>query len=220
MGIHILGSAKALPKHLVTNDDLSKQVDTSDEWIKQRTGIETRYIVEDETTSDLGSKAALNAIIAAGLEPEAIDCIITATFTPENFTPSCSCLIQEKLGLSDKPLMAFDVNAACTGFLYALNVASALLETGRVKCACIIGTEVISNVLDWKDRSTCVLFGDGAGAVVIEADASKESYFFAAAKGDSSGALQTKALPVHQSVTMEGNAVFRFATKAMTDAVK
>ncbi|MEG0377320.1 MAG: beta-ketoacyl-ACP synthase III [Eubacterium sp.] len=219
MGIQLLGSGKALPQKCVTNDDLSLVLDTSDEWIRSRSGICTRYISEGETTSDLGSRAADEAIKNAGLVPEDIDCIITATFTPENFTPSCSCLIQEKLGLKEVPLMAFDVNAACSGFMYALNVASALLAVGQIKCACVIGAETISNVLDWTDRSTCVLFGDGAGAVVVKADPDKEMAFYAAAKGDSSGNLETKALPVHKKVTMEGNAVFRFATKAMTDAV-
>lgn len=219
MGIQILSSAFSVPENCVTNDELSRKVDTSDEWIRTRTGIGARYIAEHETTSDLGYAAAAKAIERAGLRPEDIDCIITATFTPENFTPSCACLIQEKLGISGLPIMAFDVNAACSGYLYALNVASALLETGQVKCACVVGAEVISNVLDWEDRSTCVLFGDGAGAMVVRADASKQTCFYAAAKGDSSGALETKSLPVHRPVTMDGNAVFRFATKAMSEAV-
>lgn len=219
MGIQILSSAFSVPENCVTNDDLAKKVDTSDEWIRSRTGIGARFIAEHETTSDLGYAAAAKAIERAGLKPEDIDCIVTATFTPENFTPSCACLIQEKLGIRELPVMAFDVNAACSGYLYAMNVASALLETGQANHACVVGAEVISNVLDWEDRSTCVLFGDGAGAMVLKADPARQSCFYAAARGDSSGALETKSLPVHRPVTMDGNAVFRFATKAMSEAV-
>ena len=148
MGIQILSSAFSVPENCVTNVDLAKKIDTSDEWIRSRTGIGARFIAEHETTSDLGCAAAAKAIERSGLKPEDIDCIVTATFTPENFTPSCACLIQEKLGIRELPVMAFDVNAACSGYLYAMNVASALLETGQVNHACVVGTEVISNVLD------------------------------------------------------------------------
>ena len=219
MGIKILGTGWAVPGRCVTNAELEKTVDTSDEWIRTRTGIGQRYLSDGETTSALGTRAVQDALAHAGVEAGAVDCIIAATFTCETMTPSCACLIQEHLGLSDKPVMAFDVNAACSGYIYAMNIASALLASGQVRCACIVGVETLSNVTNWEDRSTCVLFGDGAGAAVLKWDASTTSHFFTAAAGDASGILEARAFPVRTPIVMEGNKVFRFATKAMAGAV-
>lgn len=219
MGIKIMGTGWAVPGRCVTNAELEKRVDTSDAWIRSRTGIGQRYISDGETTSALGTRAVKKALAQAGVEASEVDCIVAATFTGEKMTPSCACLIQEKLGISDKPVMAFDINAACSGFIYALSVASALLESGQVRCACVLGVETLSNVTNWEDRSTCVLFGDGAGAAVIKKDAAKTSCFFTAAAGDASGILEARAFPVRTPIHMEGNQVFRFATGAMAGAV-
>ena len=149
----IKGLGYALAKRRVTNEELSTFVDTNDEWISSRTGIRARYISEEENTSDLGARAARMAIDKSGIDPKEIDLIITATFTPDQTTPSTACLIQEKLGLNEQHMMAFDLNAACSGFLYALQSAHAMLAAGQVKCALVIGAEVISKQLDWEDRS-------------------------------------------------------------------
>lgn len=219
MGIKILGTGWTVPGRCVSNTELEKIVDTSDQWIRERTGITQRYLSTEETTSELGASAVRKAISRAGIATEEIDCIIAATFTSENLTPSCACLIQEKLGLSHRPIMAFDINAACSGFIYAMSVAASLLESGQVRCACIMGVETLSNVTNWEDRSTCVLFGDGAGAAVLKKNEGKQSCFFTAAAGDASGILEAKAYPIRTPLVMEGNRVFRFATKAMAEAV-
>lgn len=219
MGIEILGSAFTVPQRCVTNQVMMKIVDTDDEWIRTRTGIETRYHADDETVTTLGTEAGRKAIERAGLQPEDIDCIIAATFTGETMTPSAACLIQESLGIADKPVFAFDINGACTGFIYALNVASSLLATGQVKCALVMGVEILTNVTNFADRSTCVLFGDGCGAVVVKNNPEKQSVFFTAAHGDSSGDLEARAWPERTPLHMEGNKVFRFATAAMAEAL-
>ena len=157
-----------LPANVVTNEDLTKFVDTSDEWIQQRTGISQRHIVaEDEKTSDLARQAATNALDRIGLTGADIDLIIVATSTPDDTFPSTATKIQHQLGATTA--IAFDVQAVCAGFVYALDVADAMLRTGRGRRALVIGAESFSKILDWEDRSTCVLFGDGAGAVVLEA---------------------------------------------------
>ena len=156
----IIGYGYYIPKNLITNQDLEKIVDTNDEWIKSRSGIETRYISSMENTSDIAYNAAIKAIEDAKIAKEDIDLIICATCTPDNMTPSTACLVQEKLGLNDSHVMAFDLNAACSGFLYSMQVASFMLN--EYKCALVIGAETLSKVIDWTDRSTCVLFGDGA----------------------------------------------------------
>ena len=164
----VTGTGSALPRTVVTNADLAKRVDTSDEWIVERTGIRQRYIAQDdETTSTLATAAARNALAAAGIEAHAIDCIVLATATPDHTFPATATQVQHALGCANGP--AFDVQAVCSGFLYALATADALLRTGAVKRALVIGAETFSRILDWEDRTTCVLFGDGAGAIVLEA---------------------------------------------------
>ncbi len=164
----ILGTGSYLPARALTNADLEKMVDTTDEWIFTRTGIRQRHIAaENETTCDLAEQAAHRAIEAAGIEPDAIDLIIVATTTPDRVFPSTACLLQERLGIHGCP--AFDIQAVCTGFVYALGIADKFIRSGSSKYALVIGAETLSRIVDWSDRGTCVLFGDGAGAVIVEA---------------------------------------------------
>ena len=162
----ILGTGSYVPDNIVTNNDMAKFVDTSDEWIYTRTGIrERRFAAENETTSDMACAAGERAIAAAGIDRSEIDLIIVATMTPDMPFPSTACLIQNKLNLPK--VLAFDVQAACSGFVYTLNIASAMLQAGNFKKALVIGAEKLSPILDFEDRSTCVLFGDGGGAVIL-----------------------------------------------------
>lgn len=164
----VLGCGSALPDRVLTNADLAVMVDTSHEWILQRTGIsERRIAAPDETTCDLGLRAAQRALVDAGLSPQDIDLIILATATPDNTFPATAVSIQERLGITTG--MAFDLQAVCSGFVYALTTADAYLRNGLAERALVIGAETFSRILDWEDRTTCVLFGDGAGAVVLEA---------------------------------------------------
>jgi 3-oxoacyl-[acyl-carrier-protein] synthase III len=164
----IRGVGAHLPKRIVSNDDLSKIVDTSDEWIRERTGIVNRHIADEhELTSDLGAAAAKQALIRAAIDPIDIDLIVCATATPDRTFPATAVKIQAKLGVTKGA--AFDVQAVCSGFVYALTIADNFLKTGQSRRALVIGAETFSRILDWSDRSTCVLFGDGAGAVVLEA---------------------------------------------------
>ena len=166
----IAGTGSALPKRMVTNDELAKLVDTSDEWIASRTGIRQRHIAgEGETTVSLARDAALKAMEAAGVGPADIDMIVLGTTTPNLIFPSSACLMQAELGI-DNGCPAFDVNAACSGFIYAMTVADKFIRTGDVKTVLVVGSETLTRMVDWSDRSTCVLFGDGAGAAVLKAD--------------------------------------------------
>jgi len=165
----IAGVGSALPKRRVTNDELASQVDTSDEWIVERTGIKSRYIAADgETTGSLATDAARKALASAGVEAADIDLIVLATATPDQTFPSTATKVQAALGIND--CIAFDVHAVCTGFLYALSVADSMLRSGNANKALVIGAETFSRILDWEDRATCVLFGDGAGALVLSAE--------------------------------------------------
>jgi 3-oxoacyl-[acyl-carrier-protein] synthase-3 len=164
----LIGTGSALPRRALGNDELASMVDTSDEWIVERTGIRNRHIAaDDETTSSLGADAGLRAIAAAGIDAKSIDLIIVATATPDQTFPAAATIVQDKLGCNGG--IAFDVAAVCSGFLYALGVADAMLVSGAAQRALVIGAETFSRILDWEDRATCVLFGDGAGAVVLEA---------------------------------------------------
>ena len=225
--IKILGSGIAKANQKITNFDLEKRVDTSDEWIVQRTGISSRYVSVGENTSDLAVRAALQAIDNAQIQKEDIDVIIVATMTPDCMTPSTACLVQAKLGLNDYPILAFDLNAACSGFLYAFQVASDLLN--RYQNILVIGSETLSKLIDWNDRSTCVLFGDGAGAVIMSRGQSK-LYHYANSEGDLNGVLKAEGLPLiehlenHQPIqsflTMQGNDVFRFAVRVLKESIE
>ena len=167
----VVGVGSALPRREVTNDELATSVDTSDEWIVERTGIRSRYIAGDgETTGSLATEAARRALAHAGVDAAQIDLIVLATATPDQTFPSTATKVQAALGLND--CIAFDVHAVCTGFLYALSVADSMLRSGNAEKALVIGAETFSRILDWSDRATCVLFGDGAGALVLSAEES------------------------------------------------
>lgn len=164
----ITGTGSYLPERILTNQDLERMVDTSDNWIRERTGIEQRHIAETgQLTSDLAEFAARAALAAAGRTPAEVDLLIVATTTPDRVFPSTACLLQQKLGIHGSP--AFDIQAVCTGFVYALSVAEKFIKTGAARCALVIGAETLSRIVNWQDRTTCVLFADGAGAVVLEA---------------------------------------------------
>lgn len=211
----MIGVGHYVPKQVVTNDDLSKIVDTNDEWIVTRTGIKQRYKVTDETTHEMAYQAALNAIHDANIDKNDIHLIIVATITEVQKTPSVANYVQGLLGLN-KEIMSFDINAACTGFNYALEIATSLLQSQpHYKHALVIGTETLSKVLDYEDRSTCILFGDGAGAAIIQKDNSKASYFYNVARPD-----MEHILDVGQFIKMDGRKVFLFAVEVVQKAIE
>ena len=227
----VIGTGSALPDRVVTNDQLARElasrgVETSDEWIVARTGIRQRYIAEDGVGSaELGARAALAAIESAQIDVGSIDLIVVATSTPDQIFPSCACLIQARLGISG--CAAFDVQAVCSGFVYALAVAEAMVVSGRYHRALVIGTEVFSRILDWNDRTTCVLFGDGAGAVVLEA-AGVPGVLASELRADggqagilcAAGRLSHGAIEGQPFLTMDGPAVFKLAVSVLeTSAV-
>lgn len=163
----IVGTGSYLPEKILTNADLEKLVDTSDEWIRTRTGIERRHVVADnQTTCDLAEQAARNAMAAAGVNAEDIDLIVIGTTTPDQLFPNVGCLLQQRLGIGGQP--AIQIEAACSSFIYALSIADKFIRLGDAKCALVIGAECLTRLIDWTDRSTCVLFGDGAGAVILK----------------------------------------------------
>ena len=168
MGTRIIGTGSSLPETVVTNGDLSKIMDTSDEWIRTRTGIRERHLAKEETTASMSIEAAKRAMEDAGVTAQEIDLIIVGTVSADHVTPACACEVQAAIGAVGA--VAFDINAACSGFMFALNIAHAYLQTGVYKTALIIGAETLSKIMDWSDRSTCVLFGDGAGAAIVRAD--------------------------------------------------
>lgn len=230
--IAILGTGSHVPSRIVTNDELSRTVDTSDEWIITRTGIRERRLAgPDDTTTGLSVAAARAALEDAGLAAADIDLLVVATMTPDLPMPATACLVQTKLGLSQNTA-CFDINAACTGFVYALDTAWALLESGRYRHALVIGAEKLSTVLDWSDRTTCVLFGDGAGAVVLgpAPSISPESRIIATKLGaipETADLLHIAgggASPIdaesRRCITMKGKEVFKFAVRVMDDVCR
>ena len=219
----IAGTGSYLPARVLANAELAQQVDTSDEWIVTRTGIrERRIAAADELTSDLALKASLAAMEAAGVAATDIDLIIVATTTPDVVFPSTACILQDKLGVHGFP--AFDVQAVCAGFVYALATADQFIRGGMAKTALVVGAEVFSRILDWDDRSTCVLFGDGAGAVVLKAT-DQPGILVTKLKADGRyrDILTTPASIMHGDVSgkpflhMDGPAVFKFAVKALAE---
>jgi 3-oxoacyl-[acyl-carrier-protein] synthase-3 len=221
----IAGTGSYLPERVLTNRDLEEMVDTSDEWIVSRTGIRQRHIAADgQLASDLAAEAAHRALAAAGIQSSDLGLIVLATTTPDMVFPSTACILQAKLGARRCP--AFDLQAVCSGFVYALSTADLFVRTGHCRYALVVGAEVYSRILDWKDRGTCVLFGDGAGAVVLAAD---DSPGILASRLHADGRY-TDALAVPGQVdrggvrgkpfvTMEGGVVFKFAIKVLEELV-
>ena len=226
----VRGVGKSLPRRVLTNEELSRQVDTSDEWIVQRTGIRQRYIAgDDETTASLGEAAARAALKAANLSPGDIDLIVLATSSPNNTFPATAVEIQERLGMRHG--FAFDMQAVCSGFVYAVSVADLHIRGGMAKRALVIGSETFSRILDWTDRTTCVLFGDGAGAIVLEAaegegTTADRGIITSSLRSDGShrdklfvdGGPSTTGTVGH--LRMEGREVFKHAVGMITDVVE
>ncbi|MFA6350149.1 MAG: beta-ketoacyl-ACP synthase III [Candidatus Omnitrophota bacterium] len=230
--VGIIGVGEYLPKKVLTNADLEKMVDTSDEWITTRTGIkERRMAAKEEATSDLSIKAAKQALERAKLKPEDLELIIVATITPDMQFPSVSCILQD--GIGAKKAACFDISAACAGFVYALTVAQQFIACGTYKNALVVGAEVLSSVTDWKDRNTCVLFGDGAGAVVLSevkrggiissylgSDGSKRELLMLPAGGSRMPATHKTVDEGLHYLKMQGNELFKIAVLTMVDAAQ
>jgi 3-oxoacyl-[acyl-carrier-protein] synthase-3 len=228
----IISTGSYLPEYIVTNDDLAKVVETSDEWISSRTGIKERRISLGENTSDLAYEAALKALTNAKMDAKELDLIICATITPDSFMPSVACMVQERLGASKAA--AFDLSAACTGMIYAMVTATAFIESGMYEKILIIGAETLSKTLDWTDRSTCVLFGDGAGAAILAAtekqygiistnlvsDGSKQDYLSLSALPLVNPFISKDGSSYPATMAMKGQEVFKFAVRSITDHIK
>jgi 3-oxoacyl-[acyl-carrier-protein] synthase III len=231
--VQIIGTGAYVPAHVLTNHDLERMVDTSDEWITTRTGIKERRIAaKHEASSDLALKAAEKAIADARIKTEAIELIIVATSTPDMFFPSTSCFVQKKLGLSEA--VSFDVSAACSGFLYALDTARWMIEGGAYKTALVIGADKLSSITNWKDRSTCVLFGDGAGAAVLQrrsgaagilstylrSDGTHTDILSVPGGGSRLPATQEVVEKKLNTIHMQGKEVFKLAVQKMISAAQ
>lgn len=239
--IRITGTGSALPGRIVTNKELEQMVETSDEWIRERTGIAERHVSVGETVVTLASEAAHKALEQAGKRAEEIDLILVATCSPEQYLPCCACQVQAAVGAVNA--LAFDVNAACSGFLFALNTADAYLRTGLAKNALIIGSEVLSKLVDWTDRGSCILFGDGAGAVVVERCEASPGILGRALHSDGTGGgvlqcgarelttpyARTSAAKTDQKqqtddrehyIQMDGQEVYRFATRRVPQCIE
>jgi len=212
----IIGTGSHLPSKVLTNYDLEKMVDTTHDWIVTRSGISERHVAaEGELCSDLAAQASLKAIEAAGIAPEEIDLVIVATTSPDLPFPSTACILQDKLGIRNGA-PAFDVQAVCGGFVYALNTADLYIRGGQAKTVLVVGAEVLSRLVDWSDRATCVLFGDGAGAVVLRAS---DEPGIVAAKLHADGRYR-QMLKADPKISMDGQAVFKFAVKVLNEVVE
>jgi 3-oxoacyl-[acyl-carrier-protein] synthase-3 len=233
IGVKILGTGSYFPKKIITNFDLEKIVDTSDEWIKKRTGIKERRMSEkNEPTSDLAFKASVEALKAANISPEQIDAILVATVTPDMLFPSTACFLQAKLNIPSVP--AFDLLASCSGFIYGISVAKAFIESGIYKKILLIGADELTKITDWSDRNTCVLFGDGAGAMILSAsyncndilsvflgaDGSYSNFLFLPAGGTSNPATIDTVVKKLHTVKMDGKEVFKIAVQKMIFAAE
>jgi len=225
----IEGLGKYTPSHLVTNDQLSEIIDTSDEWIYSRTGIKSRYISKGEDTSYMAAKAGEKALENANINPLDVDLLIVATCTPDMFTPSTACIVQSIIGADNA--LAFDISAACSGFIYGLDVAKAMMASNNYKHALVIGAENLSKSLDWEDRSTCVLFGDGAGAAVLSKSDNVglmssfcksvgEKYKCLTIGGNDvdSPFVESKTIR-HSKLKMDGGEIFKFATSVIVNLI-
>jgi len=230
---HITGWGMAVPVPILTNDDISKMVDTNDAWIRDRTGIHERRIARDnQFPSTLGVEASINALTVAKLRPTDLDLIICTSSSPEYIFPATACLIQDQLGATKAG--AFDLLAACTGFIFALNMAAQAIRSGSIKSALVVGSETLSRFVDWKDRNTCILFGDGAGAFVLQASETPGGVLSAVMHSDGSGgdsliipgggarypATEASVRDGKHYIRMDGKEVFRFATRVMASATQ
>ncbi len=230
---HITGWGMSVPEPVLTNDDIAKMVDTNDEWIRDRTGIRERHIArEEQSTATLAVEAAIKALQVANLAPTELDLIIVSSSSPEYIFPATACIVQDQIGATKAG--AFDLLAACSGFIYAANMAAQSIRSGSIKNALVIGSETLSRFVNWKDRSTCILFGDGAGAFVLQASDKPGGVLSAVMHSDGSGADSLTLLgggarypateaTLHDGkhfVQMDGKAVFRFATRVMGSATK
>lgn len=229
----ITGTGSYVPEKVLTNLDLEKFLDTSDEWIRARTGIAERHVAaDDENTSDLATRAAERALEMAGVKPEELDCIVVGTITGDYPWPATACIVQANLGAVNAG--AFDVSAACSGFLYALSTASDRIQAGNARKILVIGAEILTRICDWEDRNTCILFGDGAGAVVLEAAEGDHGVLSTHLHADGKQlkllyqpGFSTKILPSQEALQnkdhflkMQGNEVFKVAVRSLTDAGK
>jgi len=224
----VMGTGSYLPENIVTNEDLARRIDTTDDWIFSRSGIRQRHIAaRDEFTCDLAEQAARRALAAASRSPKDVDLVIVATTTPDQVFPSAACLLHDRLGIRGGP--AFDVQAVCAGFIYARDVTYRYIQTGASKCALVVGAETFSRILNWEDRSTCVLFGDGAGAMILEASDQPgiiSSHLHADGAYKELLCVPTGVSTAYDQIlnreaftTMQGKEVFRWAVSALGDAV-
>ena len=227
MSIKILGTGSAVPSKVVTNNDLAKIMDTSDEWIRTRTGIRERRIAVTETSNEMAIKAGQRAMEQSGITPEEIDVIIVATISPDQVMPATACEVQKAIGATHA--VCFDLSAACSGFIFALHTAAAYLESGFAKNILIVGVETLSKIMNWNDRSTCVLFGDGAGAAVVTASQTNSYTALVGSNGEKGDVLalesrknqnpyvENKEEPTY--MTMDGQEVFKFAVSTVPKAI-
>ncbi len=222
MNISLKACGSAIPKKYLSNDDLANMVDTSDEWIFSRTGIRGRHVLlEDESLSDLCIEASKKALENSGIKAEDIELIIVGTSTPDNNFPNTACVIQAALGVNKA--FGFDISAACSGFVYAMHVARALLKTGSYKNALVLGGDALSKIIDWKDRSTCVLFGDGAGAAVLECSNEDESDILSSvmySDGVRKDVLTCPSKGDYPFIKMQGQDVFKFAVRTVPETLE
>lgn len=228
----IAGVGAYVPEKVVKNEDFMCMVDTSDQWITSRTGIAERRISTGESTSQMAVKAALKAVKHAGITTEEIDLLILATITPDYFTPSTASVVQGELKL--KEITSFDISAGCTGFIYGVQIADQYIKSGMSSCALVVGAEVLSKIVNWKDRNTCVLFGDGAGAVILKKSDTKGIVStYTGSRGDMEGLLTIPAVPLqnpfinddsntvnHSYIYMNGKEIFKFATAIMLESIE
>lgn len=230
---HITGWGMSVPEPILTNADLSKKVETSDEWIRERTGIRERHIArENQSTASLAVEAALAALQVANLKPTDLDLVICSTSTPEHIFPATACLVQDRIGAAHAG--AFDLLAACTGFIYALDLAAQSIRSGSIRNALVIGAETLSRFVNWRDRNTCILFGDGAGAFVLQASEKPGGVRSSVLRADGSGsgllilqgggskhpATEATVQAGQHYIEMDGKEVFRFATRVMAQATR
>ncbi|WP_125154183.1 beta-ketoacyl-ACP synthase III [Clostridium rectalis] len=235
--VKIVATGSYVPEKILTNDKLSEVIDTNDEWIKSRTGISKRRVSINENTSDIATKAAMDAIYKSDIKVEDLDLIIVGTATPDCYTPSTACIVQKNIGAVNAT--CFDISAACSGFIYAVNIACEFIKTGSAKKALVIGAEVLSKILDWNDRGTCVLFGDGAGAAILSSsDKSGIMAIYTGSDGSGENLLKCNAASLginnnslsimlnkdkyeeNNFLTMEGREIFKFAVRIIEESIK